>query len=170
MNILFLGDSLIEYFDWNERFPDHRVLNLGMAGESVQGLLSRVMKISDISEEAEMIFIMTGINNIAMGDRDFISFYRIILERLQETYPQAAIYVSSLLPTRIEFIDNQSIHAVNDRLNELALNVNVNYMDIYKMFVDTKGNPIRDYLMADGVHISPMGYDVWSRAVEQVIG
>jgi lysophospholipase L1-like esterase len=170
MNILFLGDSLIEYFDWNERFPDQRVLNLGMAGESVQGLLSRVMKISDISEKAEMIFIMTGINNIAMGDRDFISFYRIILERLQETYPQTAIYVSSLLPTRIEFIDNQSIHAVNDRLNELALNMNVNYMDIYKMFVDTKGNPIRDYLMADGVHISPMGYDVWSRAVEQVIG
>ena len=59
MDILFLGDSLIEYFDWNERLPGHNIVNLGIAGESVQGLLSRVMKISETSQNAEMIFIMT---------------------------------------------------------------------------------------------------------------
>ena len=170
MDILFLGDSLIEYFDWNERFPGHNIFNLGIAGESVQGLLSRVMKISETSQNAEMIFIMTGINNVAMDDTDFISFYRIILEKLKETYPQASVHVSSLLPAVIEFIDNKSVKDINVRLKELAGNMGVDYMDIYKMFVDTKGNPIKDYLMADGVHISVAGYDVWSHAVEKVIG
>jgi hypothetical protein len=39
MNILFLGHSLIEFFDWQKRFPDHLAVNLGKAGESVEGLL-----------------------------------------------------------------------------------------------------------------------------------
>ncbi|HDH01537.1 MAG TPA: GDSL family lipase, partial [Nitrospirae bacterium] len=41
-DILFLGHSLIEFFDWQTRFPDHRVASLGVAGETVEGLLSRL--------------------------------------------------------------------------------------------------------------------------------
>ena len=37
MNILFVGDSLIEYLDWQERFPDHTVMNLGAAENRCRG-------------------------------------------------------------------------------------------------------------------------------------
>jgi lysophospholipase L1-like esterase len=169
MNIIFLGDSLIEYFDWQERFPEHRIANLGIAGESVEGLLSRVVKIKDSFPEADVIFIMSGINNVAMGDVDFFNFYNVILERLSSSYPHAKIHVHSLLPTAVSFISGESVLKVNDSLKELALNHGAEYIDIHKRFIDTRGKTIKEYLMDDGVHISGTGYDVWSRVIEGIV-
>jgi len=169
MRLLFLGDSLIEYFYWQERFPKHNVANLGIAGESVEGLLSRVVRIKQDCPEADMIFIMSGINNVAMGDTEFIDFYRIILEKLSAAYPDAKIFINSLLPVLADFISNESVCHVNESLKKLAQDVRTEYLDIYSRFVDTKGRPVREYLLADGVHLSRTGYDVWSTVVEQLI-
>ncbi len=169
MNILFIGDSLIEYFDWQQRFPDHKVGNFGNAGESVQGLLSRVMMIGESFADADMIFIMSGINNIAMGDDDFIGFYRVIIERLQSAYPEADIIANSLLPVNMEYIRNDNIKKVNEALQNLANETGIDWLNIYSRFVDTKGMVIKEYLLEDGVHISNEGYNVWSRAVEDII-
>lgn len=169
MNILFLGDSLIEYFDWKDRLPEHNVANLGIAGESVEGLLSRVVKIKDAFPDADIIFIMTGINNVAMGDLEFFDFYKVIIEKLTSFYPNAKIYVHSLLPAAVSFISKDSIMKANEFLKELARSQGVEYVDIHNRFVDTKGNAINENLMDDGVHISSAGYDVWLNVVEGII-
>ncbi|RJQ45231.1 MAG: GDSL family lipase [Nitrospiraceae bacterium] len=169
MNMLFLGDSLIEYFDWQGRFPQHNIVNLGIAGESVEGLLSRVMRIRERYSDADMIFIMSGINNVAMGDTEFIEFYRIILEKLFAAYPKAKIYIHSLLPTVVDFIPDESIRLVNNSLLELARQSGVEYLDIFTRFLNTKGRPVREYLLDDGVHLSSHGYSVWSKVIEGII-
>lgn len=169
MKILFLGDSLIEYYDWKARFPDHDVENLGVAGESVQGLLSRVVRILTAHSGIEMIFIMTGINNLAMGDTEFFNFYRVIIEKLSFVYHRAAIYVQSLLPALVDFIPDGSIMEANRELEKISQEMNVHYLDIYGKFVDANGMPVKEYLMDDGVHVSREGYDVWAKTVEEVI-
>jgi len=169
MNILFVGDSLIEYLDWQERFPDHTVTNLGAAGESVQGLLSRTVIIKEVCSDADFIFVMSGINNVAMGDNDFIDFYKIIIEKLSILYPDARIFINSLLPVSVDFISYELIQRTNEFLKVLADKMNVLYLDIYRKFIDTKGMPIREYLLEDGVHLSRAGYAVWSRVIGNVI-
>ena len=169
MKILFLGDSLIEYFDWKERFPDHQIENLGIAGESVKGMLSRVVKILSAHSDVELIFIMSGINNLAMGDTEFFNFYSVIVEKLSFVYHRAHIYVQSLLPTLVEFISDASIIDANSELEKLSQEMEVNYLDVYTKFIDTGGRPIKEYLLDDGVHVSRAGYDVWARVVEEVI-
>lgn len=169
MNILMMGDSLIEYYDWQKRFPCHRVWNLGIAGESVEGLLSRVMRIHEICPEADCIFIMSGINNVAMGDTDFIDFYKVVLEKLSSFYRTARIFVHSLLPAATGFISDHSIRGVNDFLLTLARDSGAEYLDVYGRFVDTKGRPVREYLLDDGVHVSGAGYEVWSGMIESII-
>ncbi|MBL7031739.1 MAG: GDSL family lipase [Nitrospira sp.] len=169
MNILLLGDSLIEYFDWQERFPGHRCANLGAAGESVGGLLSRIGNTKNICPEADMIFIMTGINNVAMGDTGFQDLYRTILEGLFSAYPRTRIYINSLLPTAVDFISNGSIMGTNSSLKVLAEETGAEFLDVYSLFIDTKGNPIKEYLLDDGVHLSNAGYAVWAVALEKII-
>jgi lysophospholipase L1-like esterase len=166
MNILFIGHSLIEFFDWQERFPEHRVINLGVAGETVKGLLSRIERIISDFQSADMIFLMTGLNDVAMEDLDFLDDYREIIEQLKTAYPDARIYIHSLLPTLVEFITNALIKEVNESIKELAINTGVEYMNIYDLFIDSEEKPIREYLLDDGVHLSNKGYTVWSRAVE----
>ncbi len=169
MDILFIGHSLIEYFDWQERFPNHSIANLGVAGESVEGLLSRVESIIKRYPEADLVFIMSGINNVAMEDFEFFDSYGKIIERLSTAYPVARIFIHSLLPALVDFIPAESIKGVNDSLKELAQNKGAEYLDIYRLFIDEKGEAVKEYLLDDGVHLSDKGYSVWSGILEKII-
>ncbi len=169
MDILFIGHSLIEFFDWQNRFPAHRVANLGVAGETVEGLLSRVEKITKESSSADLIFIMTGLNNVAMEDFEFFDSCRKMLDRLCTAYPSARIFIHSLLPTMVDFIADESIRNVNDSLKGLVEDTKVEFLDIYKLFIDEEGETVKEYLLDDGVHLSDKGYAVWAEALEGII-
>jgi lysophospholipase L1-like esterase len=169
MKILFIGHSLVEFFDWQNRFPSHKVANLGVAGETVEGLLSRIGSITGKHTCADLIFIMSGLNDVAMEDFDFIGSYKEIIERLTSTYPDAKIFVHSLLPTNVDFIADRSIWEVNNSLKELAENTGVEYLDVYRIFTDEEGSALKEYLLADGVHLSNKGYDAWSGVLEGII-
>ncbi|NOX20037.1 MAG: GDSL family lipase [Nitrospirae bacterium] len=169
MRLLFIGDSLIEYFDWQERFPSHQVYNLGIAGETVEGLLYRLSDILKNYPAADYVFVMTGINNVAMEDLDFFSTYEQLLKELKNAYPASRIYIHSLLPVDVDFIENSLIHTVNERLREMARRFDIGYIDIYRQFADERGAPKEGYLLDDGVHLSNKGYEVWSKEIEKVL-
>ncbi|HWR58515.1 MAG TPA: GDSL-type esterase/lipase family protein [Thermodesulfovibrionales bacterium] len=169
MDILFIGHSLIEFFDWQRRFPAHRTANLGVAGETVEGLLSRVDAIVRKHPSADFIFIMTGLNNIVMDDFNFSGSYAMVLSKLSAAYPSARILLNSVLPTMSEFIANSSILDVNGSLKSLAKERDVGFLDIYRLFVDKEGRPLKDLFLDDGVHLSDKGYAVWSGALEDAI-
>ena len=165
--IIFIGDSLIEWFDWDKRFPDHRVQNLGISGETIEMLLDRLPYVIEHHRKADMVFIMTGINNVAMEDTDIITPYRSIVKRLHEGYPEAELHLTSLLPTFLEWIPDKTILKLNSLIAELAGDSGSNFDDIYSLF---KEEGVRDTLTDDGIHISPQGYEVWSEALEPIIG
>jgi lysophospholipase L1-like esterase len=169
MKILFIGHSLIEYFDWQRRFPLHKVANLGVAGETVDGLLSRIGNITSKHPSADLIFIMSGLNDVAMEEFGFIGSYKEIIQKLISAYPNARIFIHSLLPTNVEFIRDGSIQEVNTSLKKLAEDTGVEYLDMYKSFLDAKGAVRRGYLLDDGVHLSDNGYDVWAGVLEGII-
>jgi lysophospholipase L1-like esterase len=168
--ILFIGDSLIEFFDWERRFSDHIVSNQGRAGETVDGLFSRLNRVRNDHKQPDSIFIMTGINNLAMGDRDFISTYKRVLERIREIWPNARIYVHSLLPVLFPMISNDEIIEVNGKLKKIAEEEeDVEYINIHTTFLDGEKRPIAAYLLDDGVHVSDEGYKAWSAVVEKIV-
>jgi len=169
MNILFLGHSLIEFFDWQKRFPGHNAANLGVAGESVEGLLFRLNGIIKAYPEVDFIFIMTGINNIAMEDFDFLDSYREIILKLSAAYPKARVFIHSLLPVIVDFIDNKTILNVNDKIKILAGTAGAEFMDLHSLFIDNQGRPVKGYFLDDGIHLRDKGYDVWSEALEEII-
>lgn len=169
MKILFIGHSLIEFFDWQKRFPLHQVVNLGVAGETVEGLLSRTGSITGKHASPDLIFIMSGLNDVAMEEFGFIGSYKNIIEKLTSAYPNARIFIHSLLPTNVDFIADKSIQAVNNSLKELAADTGVEYLDIYWIFIDEKGSARRKYLLDDGVHLSDKGYDAWADTLEDII-
>ncbi len=169
MRLLFIGDSLIEYFQWQERFPSHEVYNLGVAGETVEGLLYRLPEVVSNYKDPDFIFLMTGINNVAMEDLGFFNSYEGLLNVLKDSFPMAKIYIHSLLPVKIEFIDNALIRTVNEKLRSIAEGYGVHYMDLYRLFSDEQGEPKEGLLLDDGVHLSERGYEVWSKEIERHI-
>lgn len=165
-DILFIGDSLMEYYAWEKRFPGHRAWNLGVSGETVEGLLRRLPRITGESPRADLIFIMTGINNVAMEDRGFLGAYREVITTLAAVYPGAHVYVNSLLPTLLPFVSRHLIISVNEELRKLAEETGAVYLDIHRAFM---GGNLRKLLAPDGVHLSDKGYELWSHIIEGIV-
>ena len=167
-NFLFMGDSLIEFFNWQERFPDKKILNYGIAGETAEGLFSRLPHIIDRVKSPDLVMIMTGINNVAMEDYGFLFTYEKIISRLRGTYGQAAIAITSLLPVDLFFLGD-AIPRVNRKLKDIAQKNKILYLDLYPLFIDENSRAITSCFEADGVHLSAEGYEVWASALESTL-
>ncbi len=167
--ILFIGHSLIEFFDWQNRFPDHKVVSLGVAGETVEGLLARTDGIIKEYPHFDLVFIMTGTNDVAMEDFDFLDSYKNIIEKLSAAYPGSGIFIHSILPVTLEWITDEDIKRANRSIKKLAEETRVEFLDVYKLFIDTKGKAVESYLLDDGVHLSDKGYAVWTGSLEKIV-
>lgn len=170
MRLLFIGDSLIEFFDWAGRFAAHEVSNFGIAGETAEGLYRRLDTIIGMVSSPDFVFIMTGINNLSMDDHGFVKTYAAIIARLKSRYPAARIFVHSLLPVCYPFIPNDEIRAMNKELRAVAEREAVGYVNIHPLFLDESGEPISSCFEEDGVHLSDEGYRIWSARIEEIIG
>ncbi len=168
-HLVFVGDSLTQWFDWQQRFPDYSVANLGISGESVQGLLNRIYSIHEQTVGPDYIFLMTGINNIAMEQYDITLPYGKIVRNLTTWYKKSKIAIQSILPVKLLWISNDVIKDTNRHLADIAREYNTEYLDVYTLFVDSKGNPISGYLSDDGVHLAAKGYEVWADEVEKFL-
>lgn len=160
---------MTQWCDWDRRLPGHQVANLGISGETVEGLLARRERIRAQITDPDFIFLMTGINNIANEQYDILPPYREIVRNLTTWYKRSKVVVQSILPIELTWIDLDVIRDANRDLAQIARELNAHYLDVYALFVDQNGKPHSGYLQDDGVHLSARGYDAWAREVERFL-
>lgn len=165
--LVFVGDSLIEYFDWTARFPAHRVYNLGRSGETVDELGYRLKRVITTTSQPDFILIMSGTNNVAMEDTGFTETYREIIQRLQNAFPTARVVIHSLPPIILPWFNSQLVEQANAKITALAAATGTTLLDVNAIFAQAGE---ADCLAADGVHINDQGYQLWSAAVAELIG
>ena len=168
-NLVFIGDSLTQWCDWEQRFPDHQVTNLGISGETVEGLLARRDRIRAAVVSPNLVFLMTGINNIANEQYDILAPYQEIVRNLTTWYKKSTIVVQSILPVELTWVDNNAIKNTNRDLAAIAREYHSEYLDVYSLFVDHKDIPKKGLLSEDGVHLANKGYDVWAGEVKRFL-
>jgi lysophospholipase L1-like esterase len=169
MKVLFLGHSLVEYYDWQGRFPGHRVHNLGVAGETAGGLLARVGTVSKDHPDADLLLVMTGTNDVLMGDSSFLDIFRRLAERLRATWPESRLVVFGILPAHPEWMELATVRRINRKLAKIAGQAEAEFRDLTDLFTDDEGEVRTELLLEDGVHLSGEGYRVWSEAMEDLL-
>jgi hypothetical protein len=60
--VLMLGDSLTEYGPWSELFPNIRIGNRGISGDTSAGARERLSSI--LASRPKAVFVMVGINDL----------------------------------------------------------------------------------------------------------
>jgi lysophospholipase L1-like esterase len=157
--ILFVGDSLIAYFDWQECFPDYSCVNLGVPGQTVAGCQGQVAQIIERHPRTDIVVLMIGTNNLIMSEYGFLGDYEQLLGDLHDAYPNAVILACSLLPLELPWLAPSAVGRLNDILKELANQDGGVYLDICEAFL---AGETRACFVEDGVHLSNEGYRRWS--------
>jgi lysophospholipase L1-like esterase len=168
--LVFIGDSLTEWYDWERRFPGCDVTNLGVSGETVEEMLDRRELIRSRAGRPDVVFLMIGINNVLQERYAITLPYRELVRNFTSWWKDATIVVQSLLPVDYAWISNDMIRDINRRLQEIAQEYGAAYLDVYAAFVDGSGNPNAGLLSDDGVHLSGSGYAVWAGEVGRFLG
>ncbi|MDQ6477155.1 GDSL-type esterase/lipase family protein [Dyadobacter sp. LHD-138] len=167
-DIVFLGNSIIFWTEWNELLRNRHVKNRGIPGDTSYGVLDRLDEVT--SGKPAKVFLLIGINDLARNipaDVLLQNFSRII-RRVKSESASTRIYIQTILPTNDSFnkLPNHCnkdalIRKVNSELLKLAQEEHVIFIDLYSHFADQAGK-LKKELTWDGVHLTQEGYKKWA--------
>jgi lysophospholipase L1-like esterase len=159
---VFLGDSLTEFGNWDELFPDSSVKNRGIAGDDTAGVLARLEQVT--AAQPRQVFLMIGTNDLTAGDEvsQIVGNVEEIVNRIHRESPRSELFVQSLLPRGENY--REDVEALNDRLEAVAATGGATWVDLYPAFLDEDGS-IADQYSNDELHLLGKGYLVWRDAI-----
>ncbi|MFH1216135.1 MAG: GDSL-type esterase/lipase family protein [Pseudomonadota bacterium] len=166
--MVLLGDSLFQFYNWQQRFPGLLVVNRGIAGETVKGLLARITAELTHIENKDVVMFMIGANNIVMEDYGFVGDYQSMLTKFRREKPCCRLVVTSLIPFRLPWLSPDAIFRINNLLRKTAGQWGADYLDIHVRLVAGESGEERCFL-EDGVHLSERGYRIWTNEVERYL-
>lgn len=166
-DIIFLGDSITEFGQWEELMNNPKVKNRGIAGDTSWGLLRRLEGIT--SSEPSRIFLMIGVNDFLFTDNaEIIDNYTKIVQQIRTQAPDCQLILQSILPVNAgvknTVFDNTSILEVNQAIQNIAEKEGLIYLDIHQQLLDDTGQ-LSAKFTADGVHINGKAYAIWKEIV-----
>lgn len=177
-DIVFLGNSITDYGEWQELFNNRHIKNRGISGDRSGWMLDRLDPI--IAGHPKKLFLLIGTNDLAAGvsPEEVAQNVGKILDRFGEESPWTKIYVQSIFPVngadtkakpRNHWKKGEEIIETNKLIEALCEGrKNVLYIDVYSALVDEKGMLDKRYTN-DGLHLMGEGYLVWKGVIEKYV-
>ena len=169
-DIVFIGDSLTRGENFQEYYPEKKIVNLGLTGDSLAGISERAALISELSPE--MIFVEGGVNSLSSNSVDDLAeLYESMIVDIIADNPGDTVFIQSVLPisnTKQEGgLTNDNIVELNNRLQEIAERNGVTYIDVYSLYV-LNGEMNPEYTK-DGIHLKDEYKYLWLEKLSDYI-
>ncbi len=167
-SIVFLGDSLTEFYRTDEFLREFNIYNRGIAGDTTDGVLDR-LESNVIVMKPKKIFLQIGTNDLSEKKKPsyIIDNIKKIVFILKEKLPETKLYLISLYPinkkaTAVSKIivgrrKQPDIEKINSALVRFAEEQNITYIDIFSHLLDDD-NRLKKEFTVEGLHISLDGY------------
>ena len=179
LDLIFLGDSIVEYFPIHEllQSPKHMV-NRGVRGYRTD-LLRTHLDAHVFGTELEQIFLLIGTNDIGkeIPQKGTLDNVEAVLQAILRDFPLTHINLISVLPVsqeerykeKVSIRSNEKIQALNQAYQELAQAYHqVSYVDVYSSLLDEVGQLAEAYT-TDGLHLSVAGYRILAQALQEIV-
>ena len=163
--VAFVGDSLTDYGRWSEAYPDLRVRNFGVAGDTTVGLQHCISQVVDA--KPAKVFLMIGTNDVEFGRtrEQIVANIEDITDRLSKGIPGVKIYVESLLPRQPQY--DAKVQAVNVLLKGMVERRGLTFINLYPHFV--ANDRLDPKLTSDDIHLAGEGYARWRDVIRPYI-
>jgi len=166
-DIIFLGNSITDFTDWNELLQLPQARNRGISGDITFGVLERLDEVTE--GKPAKVFILIGINDISRNIPDLVILdnYKKIIHSIKKESPKTRIYFNTLLPVNNSFPDrahfnkDEHIQTINDGLKKLVTSEKITVIDIHPHFLDADKKLDKRFTY-DGLHLNAEGYKKWA--------
>jgi lysophospholipase L1-like esterase len=185
IGLLFLGDSITDNWSkapaiWNKYYAPYQPANFGIGGDTTQNVIWRIEHGELDGIHPRVVVLMIGTNNAGSNDAaEIFAADKKIVGMIRTRLPEAKVLLLAIFPrgprkNRDGSEDNyvermQIINAVNPQLATLDDGVNVRYLDLGAKFLGPDGK-IPDAIMADHLHPTVAGYQIWADAMQPLLG
>lgn len=178
-DILFIGDSIIEYYPLQELLLTNQyMVNRGIRGYKTD-LLRENLDAHIFGQAVDKILLLIGTNDIGkeMPLSETIDNMSIILQEMVRLLPLAQIKLVSVLPVNegetyrgtVYIRTNQKIQTLNQAYHELAQGMmNVEFINVFESLLGEDGQ-LKPAYTTDGLHLTIEGYRVLSKALQKEI-
>lgn len=166
--VVFLGDSITDFWRLNEYFPDRDFVNRGISGQITGQMLGR-MKADVLDLKPAAVLVLAGTNDIARGvPLSTIENNLAMIAELTKAHHIVPL-LASVLPVsdyhknedpfweRTRQRPPESIRALNAWIQNFCRERNYTYVDYFPALVDQAGF-LRPDLAHDGLHPNSGGY------------
>ena len=166
--IIFLGDSLMEFFPIHELLKSpKRMVNRGILASKTYQVLEHLPDLV-FGQKLEKVFILLGTNDLAeeRGLEAIVDDLESILHLVQRSHTGLEIYLLSLLPVNedakyqsaVYIRKNRQIQSLNQLYQGLASRLpGVTYVDLEAELRDAAGQ-LDPALTLDGLHLKAAAY------------
>ena len=173
MDLLFVGDSITEGWEWGDgehwkkHFAPLGAANFGVGGDTTQNLLWRLDNGDVGALKPKVVVVLIGTNNLGRENATAAEAARgveAVVTKLRAAFPEAKIVLHGIFPCdyspKAEV--RQRVKAVNSLLARLdGLDGKVVFRDIGPIFLEPDGS-ILPAVSPDGLHLTPEGYRRWA--------
>ncbi|MEY8686380.1 serine hydrolase [Bacteroides sp. AN502(2024)] len=173
-DIVMLGNSLTEGGgDWSALLGKKNIRNRGIIGDEVMGIYDRLHQI--LPRHPSKLFLLIGVNDIShdLTTDSIVNMIRMTVERIQKESPKTKLYLQSLLPIneslgRYKKLTGKTamIPEINARLEALAKERKITYINLFPLFTEKGTNVLRTDLTSDGLHLTDEGYKIWAKKLK----
>ncbi|HTV74931.1 MAG TPA: GDSL-type esterase/lipase family protein [Candidatus Acidoferrales bacterium] len=165
--LIFIGDSITAGWlsegrrVWRRLFESRRPINLGIPGDTTQGVLWRIANGELDGTEPRAIVLLIGTNNIPQPSAPAEIARGIVacVDAIRAKQPACNVVLLGVLPRGLERADpgRAAAAAINARLAQTAFGPSVSYLDMSQLFVQPSGE-LSKGLYRDGLHLTAAGY------------
>jgi len=185
IDLLFLGDSITEFWNtrgkavWAKYYGDKNAANFGISGDRTEHVLWRIDNGELDGIHPKVLVLMIGTNNTGVNTQEQIAAAdEKIASEIRTKLPDTKILLLGIFPRGPRKVGTKGlvenwqpkmveIRYVNSQLAKLDDGSAIRYMDIGdKFMVDGK---IPSDIMADQLHPSAKGYEIWAEAIQPTL-
>ena len=165
VDVCCLGDSLTDGYDLNQYYPQFKMVNRGIGGDTTHGLKAR-LKVSAYDAHPRVVTMLIGANNF----KTMLDDYEQIVVDLRTNLPNSSLVLLSLTSMTKEWGRNNEIAKKNNiEIKKYAEKYSCTYVDLFNPLLDSNTNELKEEYTTDGGHLTPLGYQVVTSVITPVL-
>lgn len=169
--VVFVGSSSIRLWDLKKSFPDVPALNRGFGGSEIPDSVAHV-DLLVIRHKPRIVIFYAGDNDIAAGrtPQQVFDDYKAFVSKVHAALPATRIAFIGIKPSIQRWPLVDKVRAANALVRQYAATDDrLGFVDVDGPMLGWDEKPRKDLFVADGLHMTPKGYELWTTLVRPFI-